>query len=389
MEAVQTTASSPSISDRRSSISFRVLGPLIFYFAGAGIATVMLGPLLPGLSERWHIQDAQAGMLFTSFFAGQLSGAWVASRNLRASVIYGAAITAGSCVAMLWVSFAAAHLALFGVGFGLGAGLTAGNIIAGTAVSSGRARVLAILNTGWSVGAIACPILVRLCGPQTFFVVTATILALAAAIGTLLPKQEFSPATEESPSSDLPLPVLPLLIFAMALLLYVGVENALGGWLPSYAVRQSALLLASSISFCYWMAELIGRSMMAVAVNRLGESLLYRGSLVLLIVAVSILIFEPHLGPRWIITLTVLCGLAIAPLYPLIVSFLLARTGSHPKLGPLFSIASLGGATLPWLTGVISTQFHGLRAGLSVPAMGALVLLTIGGVVTTKPRLQT
>ena len=348
----------------------------------------MLGPLLPGLIERWHIQDAQAGVLFTALFAGQLSGAWIASKNLRASVIFGAAITAGSCIAMLWVNFSAAHVALFGVGFGLGAGLTAGNVIAGTAVTSGRARALAILNVGWSIGAITCPTLVRIFGSEAFFIIAALMLALAAVIVTRLPRQEHAPELLQAPPSGLPLPALPLALFALALLLYVGIENTLGGWLPSYAVRNSAVLLASSISFNYWLAELIGRSLMAVVVRRLGESALYCGSLVLLITAISMLIFMRHPRDGQIITLTILCGLAIAPLYPLIVSFLLARTGNHPRLGPLFSMASFGGATLPWLTGVVSTNFHGLHAGLVVPALGAFLLLAIAGSITRKPSLQ-
>lgn len=388
METVETTPSTQGLSQNSRPLPFRILGPLFFYFAGAGVATVMLGPLLPELIERWHIQDAQAGVLFTALFAGQLTGAWVASKNLRASVIYGAVITAACCFAMLWVDFKAAHVALFGIGFGLGAGLTAGNVIAGTAVSSGRARILAILNVGWSIGAIACPTLVRLCGSRLFFIITAIILAVAAVVGIILPPQRPSASTSRPSHAGMPLPVLPLLLFALALLLYVGIENTLGGWLPSYGVRNSAWLLASSISLYYWTAEFAGRSLMALIVQRLGESTLYRVSLVLLIAAISTLIFARQLSANHIIMLTLLCGLAIAPLYPLIVSFLLARTGSHPSLGPLFATASFGGATLPWLTGAVSTHFHGLRAGLVVPAIGAILLLVVSYVIAGKPSLR-
>ena len=123
---------------------FRALVPVFFYFAAAGIATVMLGPLLPALIQRWHIQDAQAGTLFTASFVGQFCGAWFATRNLRASILYGSAITAAGCIAMAWVGFDAAHIALFCTGLGLGAGLTAGNVIAGTTVPAERARALGL-----------------------------------------------------------------------------------------------------------------------------------------------------------------------------------------------------------------------------------------------------
>ncbi len=378
------TSAAQSFLRESEPLPFHILGPLFFYFVGAGIATVMLGPLLPVLIERWHLQDAQAGVLFRDMFTGQLAGAWIASRNLRGSVIYGAGITAGGCLAMLWAGFTAAHLGLFGIGFGLGAGLTAGNVIAGTAVSSGRARILAILNVGWSIGAIGCPTLVRLCGPQPFFLITAIVLGLAACIGLFLPAHQNRDSTKQISSSAWPLPFVPLLLFALALLLYVGIENTLGGWLPLYAVRNSALLLASSISLCYWAAEFAGRSLMALVVQQIGESRLYGISLLLLTAAISILILARTLAPNSIVALAILCGLAIAPLYPLIVSFLLARTGSHPRLGPLFATASFGGATLPWLTGVVSTHFHGLRTGLLVPAVGSALLLVLGSAIAEK-----
>jgi MFS transporter, FHS family, glucose/mannose:H+ symporter len=373
---VQTMTSATDSAVNDGAVPFRILGPLFFYFAGAGVATVMLGPLLPGLIEHWHIQDAQAGVLFTALFAGQLTGAWVASKNLRGSVIYGAAITAVSCLTMLWASFFAAHFALFAIGFGIGAGLTAGNVIVGTSAGAGRARALAILNTGWSIGAIACPWLIRLCGPQLFFVIAGCILVLAALIGCLLPQQERVLGDQES-RAGWPLPLVPLILFACSLLLYIGIENTLGGWLPSYAVRNSAWLLASSIALYYWTAEFVGRWVMALVVQRVGEPVLYCGSLVLLIAALSTLIFVRSITGNQVIVMTILCGLAIASLYPLLVSFLLARTGNHPRLGPLFAAASLGGATLPWLTGFVSTNFHGLRSGLGVPMAAAVALLML------------
>jgi fucose permease len=64
---------------------------------------------------------------------------------------------------------------------------------------------------------------------------------------------------------------------------------------------------------------------------------------------------------------------------------MLARTGNHPRLGSFFACASLGGAVLPWLTGIFSTQFHGLRVGLIVPASGACMLLLLSNALTKKP----
>lgn len=378
---------------RTRTDAFSALGPIFFYFYVAGIATVMLGPLLPALIGRWHIQDAQAGTLFMTTFAGQLCGAWFATRNLRASVLCGACISAAGCAWMAWANFNTAHVALFCVGLGLGAGLTAGNVISGIAIPSARTRVIALLNMTWGAGAISCSLLVRACGAghvRLFFCILASCLLAASAFAIVLPhdkklEQNIAGETSTKAKGRIPIPLWPLLVFSAAMLLFVGIENALGGWLPSYGVRTSSALLASSIALYFWVAEMSGRLLLAVLTNLFGEASLYRGSVALLVVAEVVLIMAKHLSAGGVVALTFLCGLAIAPIYPLILSFFLARTGNHPRLGRVFAAASLGGATLPWLTGVVSTQFHGLRAGLTVPAAGTVLLLLLAGVISDTP----
>jgi FHS family glucose/mannose:H+ symporter-like MFS transporter len=382
----------------------RALLPVFFYFLAAGIATVMLGPLLPALIQRWHIQDAQAGTLFTASFAGQFCGAWFATRNLRASILYGSAITAAGCIAMAWVGFGPAHVAFFCIGLGLGAGLTAGNVIAGTAVPAARARLIATLNVAWGLGAIACPVLVRLSsagGIQYFFFATAAFLTITSLVAIAIPGPNptqpselfatTSPPASRAPSIQqrMPLPPLPLFVFGAAIFLYIGVENALGGWLPSYAVRTNPDLHASSIAIYFWVAELTGRVLVTVLMTLVGEAALYRICLALLILTQVLLCATANIAATGIVALTFLGALSLAPIYPLIVSFLLARTGNHARLGALFATASFGGATLPWLTGVFSTQFHSLRTGFIVPAAGAALLLFLSGILTAKPSNRT
>jgi FHS family glucose/mannose:H+ symporter-like MFS transporter len=392
--------------DVRARAFFRALGPVFFYFLPAGAATVMLGPLLPSLIHRWQMQDAQAGTLFTAQFLGQLCGALVGTRNLRASVLYGAALSAAGCVAITWFSFAAAPIALFCIGLGLGAGLAAGNVIVGTAMPAARTRLISLLNVSWSIGAILCPMLVRLSaagGVRLFFLLTAACLAAAAlfaiaiphglqapkAIGILpAPPAQIAGISRRTAAKSSLSPLLPLVAFAAAMFLYVGVENSLGGWLPSYAIRTNASLRASSISFCFWMAELVGRLLIAALSLRVHEAKLYRVCLALLLFAEVALCTVAHLSPANIVALAILSGLTLAPLYPLIVAFMLAHSENHPRLGALFACASLGGAIMPWVTGIFSTHFHGLRAGLIIPATGACVLLILSPIITAKPTTQ-
>jgi FHS family glucose/mannose:H+ symporter-like MFS transporter len=394
LQLVQSEAC--QLSSNRAKI-VRTLGPAYFYFLVAGTVTVMLGPLLPQLIQHWQIQDAQAGTLFTADFIGQLCGAWIAARSLRASLIYGSTLSAVGCVALIWLGFGPAHIALFCIGVGLGAGLTAGNIIAGTTLPAVRAKLLAILNVTWGLGAIACPLLIYLTsagGMRRFLFVIAALLVAASSFSIALRRartsSEASEASELSGSEGavaerrFPLPLLPMISFAAAMFLYVGVENSLGGWLPSYAIRSSSSLQASSIATYFWIAELVGRLLVAALMTILGERALYRLCLLLLLITEGLFCSIAHPSASAVIALTILGGFTLAPVFPLLVSFMLARTGNHKRLGVLFASASVGGAVLPWMTGVCSTFFHGLRAGLVVPAAGSALLLLLSGIVTAK-----
>jgi fucose permease len=156
--------------------------------------------------------------------------------------------------------------------------------------------------------------------------------------------------------------------------------------LPSYAFRVNPTAHPSSIALYFWVSELIGRLLMSTFTTQRAEAALYRISAVVLIVTEVLLLTITQPSPITVVALTVLSGLTLAPLYPLIVSFLLARTGSDRRLGPLFAAASLGGATLPWFTGIASTHFHHLRAGLTVPAIGAILLLALSVSIISLPE---
>ena len=102
------------------------------YFIVLGVATVMLGPALPLLAARWSMPDASLGSLFIAYFAGQFCGSWLATPKLRTSLLLGAIVAAFGMLLLTFAGATAAHVALFCAGLGLGAGLTAGNVVVGT-----------------------------------------------------------------------------------------------------------------------------------------------------------------------------------------------------------------------------------------------------------------
>jgi FHS family glucose/mannose:H+ symporter-like MFS transporter len=380
----------------------RTVAVISSYFLVPGVATVMLGPALPLLAARWAMPDARLGSLFMAYFAGQFCGSWLATPKLRPSLILGAIVAALGMCLLAVANATTAHLALFLAGLGLGAGLTAGNVVVGTldtyiakrdsnSSGSSRSRNLALLNVAWGLGAIACPLLLEaslhihrfhLQPGQIFFTSLAVALGLCAAMLALLlppPTAELAIATQGVDQPQMPWRIF--VLFGATFMLYVGVENSLGGWLPTYAQRISpdAMMAgqASAIATCFWICELTSRGLTAALIKLFREQFFYRICLAALIATSAILVLVPHLGTPMIFAVTAVAAISLAPLYPLAVSFLLARTGNHPRVGKVFACASLGGTILPWLTGVLSTQFQSLRIGFVIPAVGAVLMLLL------------
>lgn len=363
----------------------------------------MLGPALPLLAARWAMPDARLGSLFIAYFAGQFCGSWLATPKLRPSLVLGAIVAAAGLSLLAFASAAIAHVALFCAGLGLGAGLTAGNVIVGTLDTYGarpapnplgtsRSRNLALLNVAWGLGAIACPLLLAaslgihrlpMQPGQMFFAALAAALGLCAMmLALLLPRTPTKPAEEAARViQQTRIPSWIFLLFGATFMLYVGIENSLGGWLPTYGQRLAPGGMisgrAASVAACFWICELASRGLTAALIKLVREQLLYRVCLAALIAAAAVLVLAPRLGTLAIFATTAAAALTLAPLYPLAVSFLLAQTGNHPRVGKVFACASLGGTVLPWLTGVLSTRFQSLRIGFVAPAAGAVFMLLL------------
>ena len=91
-------------------------------------------------------------------------------------------------------------------------------------------------------------------------------------------------------------------------------------------------------------------------------------------IAGVLLLLSAH-RPLTILAGSALTGLALAPLFPLILALFLEEIGGSRNAGWVFAVAGLGGAVLSWLTGTISSGTGSLRIGLLVPGAAALLML--------------
>ncbi|HKR84516.1 MAG TPA: MFS transporter [Terriglobales bacterium] len=370
--------------------------PLVAHavFVPTGMVTVMLGPLLPVLATKWSLTDTQAGYLITAQFLGALVGTISSSLSLT-HLGFRSSMTAGQLLMALGVASLASQSCVVGAlaiscyGAGIGLTIPAGNLMVASMSTQRRSTALNLLNFSWSAGAVSCPFLLAIVqkteGTQFFLYAIAICLVLLTAV--LAPLGDIAPepkpvgsAGSEIQSSHLQYLRTPVAIMLGALFfIYVGTENALGVWLASYAKRTSdaSVITWMSMPSYFYGALLLGRALAPLTLRRLPDR--EQTWLGLLLAGTSILLLIFSRSIAGIATCALFAGLGLSTLYPITIAFLSASFGSKASHigGVMFALSTLGGATVPWLVGFVSTEFQSLRTALIVPLAGCLVMLLI------------
>jgi len=363
-------------------------------FIPTGIVTVLLGPVLPSLSAQWGLTDAQAGELFTAQFLASTigvasSGALVPRVGYKVVIVLGLIFMAIGVGALPIGSrlMGTAAVACYGVGLGLT--IPACNLLVAEVNPANRASAVSLLNFSWSIGAVACPFLLapfqRRGNLSDFFFLVAgfvVLISLLLARASFPPpsrRQEASPQAQRSVLEMLRSPVA--IALGILFFVYVGTENAMGGWLASYAKRLSrnpGTLWVTVPSFFY-AGLLAGRALVPLVLRSMTEVRLARASMAFALAGMLALLASRSL-PGVMISATVI-GLGLAAMYPITISFLSSNFGTGAtRLGSImFMLASFGAACMPWLVGVISTQTASLKVGLSIPLVGSVLMLILYG----------
>jgi MFS transporter, FHS family, glucose/mannose:H+ symporter len=340
-------------------------------FLFMGLVVSAYGPLLEHLTHRFGVSLPVAGSTISVHFAASLFGVLVAMRTMhewpaRWTLMTATALVAAGCVgvavAPTWPAFVIA-VAIVGFGFG---GLVLGvNQVVAYSEGERRAALLSALNATYSAGAVAGPVLVAAFAAAHFSLLylAAAVLALATILGNRriggrLPVAAGAPAR----------PGVLVLSFVCAFVLYVAVENGIGGWMPSHL--ESVGLGSGSaavITSGFWLALVIGRLLVTLVPSRVSEARIVLIASVLATIALaaaSIGLLAPFAY--------IAAGLAIAPIFPTgIVWLARLRPGDSRATAWLYPAASIGGTIGPGVIGVVIAH-AGVGWAPTVLALAAL-----------------
>lgn len=355
-----------------------------------GVATSLLGPSLPGLAGRVRIALPQAGLFFTllslgSVVATLLVARWM-DRPLRHALVTAGALLAGCALALVAASrtFAQAGAAVALMGLAMSTAGTAPNAIIADLYRQRAGQMLNALHLGSGAGSFVGPILIaasiRLGGgyAEAFRLAGALYLLVGLLwIFSRPPRPLGATGADKASGGPSPAALIPLFLFAA---LYLGTEQALGGWLFTYG-RQSAALDASAASLLtalFWLSMVAGRLAAIGILGRVGNLVLLLGGVLLGAAGIVVLV----LGSRFLPLLwlgTIVTGFGFGPLFPTTLALgaqlAPARAGAVSSL--VVASGLIGVMVLPYASGGVMARVGvvGSMAGLVIPLVAMLFCL--------------
>ena len=345
-------------------------------FIALGMPDGLMGVAWPSIRRGFSIPlDALGSLLFftvagyltSSFFSGRLLTFLGVGRLLAVScALTGAALLGYTLVPSWWM------MVSLGVLSGLGAGaIDAGlNTYVATHFSEG---LMQWLHACYGIGITSGPLIMTFALNATqswrpgYLAVSGVQLLLAVCFTLTLPMwtQNDHPAGAERPMrlTDYRTPLgetlrQPRVWLSLALFfLYTGSEVSLGTWAYTLLTESRGVQteVAGLLTGSYWALFTVGRVIAGLYAKRMGVNKLVSGSLAGALLGVALLWWNP--APVANLAAVGLIGLAIAPIFPGLVSGTSQRVGERfaaNTIGIQMTAAGLGAASVSSLLGVLA-----------------------------------
>lgn len=347
-------------------------------FVALGLPDGLLGVAWPSIRGSFGIPLDALGMLLaasvtgymtSSFLNGPLISRYGVGRVLAAScAMTGTALIVYTLVPEWWM------MVLFGVIAGLGAGAIDAGLNTYVASHFGEG-LMQWLHASWGIGVTLGPIIMTLglsvSNSWRTGYRAVGIFQLALALGFVLTLSMWN-QTKTAKGSDEPkvltdykTPMLktikqPMVWLSILLFfLYVGAETSLGTWTYTLLTESRGInpTVAGFFAGSYWFTFTIGRVVAGVIAKRVGAKSLVVGGLVGALVGAGLLVWNPF--PAANVIAVAIIGLAIAPIFPAMMSGTSQRVGAHfaaNTIGMQMAATGLGTALIPGLMGVFARQ---------------------------------
>ena len=361
----------------------------LFGFFVIGIVTVLLGQVLPVLSSRLSLNDAQSGVLLSAQFAGALLGTLSVGQFIRrlgfptASLI-GLLLIAAGLPALNSHSFVICWLGIFVYGSGIGMAIPAINLLTIEATPADRqSSAVNLLNFGWGVGAICSqPFASAMSGGNSLVLLTITLVVALLLVATcfIFVIRKLRRSADDGSMLDLPAKIWnrpESWLFVAFAFFTIGVEGGIHGWLTTYSesVTSSTGGAGISATVVYFFFYVVGRGIASFVSRSMPENKLITLCSALMLAGVSLIVMSETL----LFIGSAIAGLGCSAIFPTnMVRFAkIFGPGATRKATPIFISGTAGAAAITSLVGFASFRLGNLRWGIAVILMSALFVFVL------------
>lgn len=356
-----------------------ILGSCFYAFFINGITGLILGSLLPYLTQTYGLDYKVSGLLLSAHSVGNLAAGFIAGAlpahlGRKRSIILLCSATALGFLGMILSGNPVFLLLSFLLtGIGRGSVSNFNNVIV-TETSDGNPKALNILHSFFAIGAFIAPFLVLVFTHRNveYWKFTSLSVAVLACVMVLLfsfMKMDRTAETSTAPKQEKSFAFLKNAGFWISsgiLFFYLCAETAINGWLVTY-FKDSGIMTdgyAQTLASLLWLVILFGRLTCAYLSQIISKQKILVGT-----AAGTIFFFVLLLATRNLAVITISIvglGFCMAGIYPTTVANVGSVIKSAPMaMGTLLAIAGLGGIIMPAVTGAVADHFS-ILGGMAV-----------------------
>lgn len=364
----------------------KILKGCYFAFFVNGMASLMLGAILPSLLIDFNIGYDKGGMLLAfqstgNLIASFLGGIIASQLGRKNSIVLLSTIGVLGFAGMIFTQSPTILLILFFMAGISRGGVSNFNNTLVNEISDGAPGPLNILHTFFAVGAFMAPFIaswfvkIGLDWKYSIGLITilSTIMVLIFISMNIIDVEKQGKNTKENKSYDF-LKNLDFYISSGILFFYVGVEFAVNGWIVTYLIDAGLMntSLAQKILSLLWVVIIFGRLFSAYISQTMNKKTIILASSTGVMLFFALFLLS---SSTWAIVIIILgLGFCLAGIFPTTVS----NAGEIVKdsdlaMGTLLALGGLGGIIMPYITGVVA-ESKGIVGGMITVILGILFM---------------
>jgi MFS transporter, FHS family, glucose/mannose:H+ symporter len=375
-----------------------ILNCCFFVFAVNGLYSIILGSLLPIISNEYGLNNTVSGALLSAHQAGNLIAGFIAGvlplylGRKRSIMFLCSFVVMGFLIMILTGNPVLLILGFLFTGLSRGSISNFNNTIVNE-VSNSSPAALNFLHSIFAVGALISPFLVILstsiAGDLGWKIACGVIIIFAIISILLFSKIKIDDASNKRVKIKISYKFMQNRYFWITsgiFFFYLCAEAAINGWLVKYFIdsRIMTIQYAQMLASLLWVVILAGRLTCAFLGDKLSKKALLLASSFGMAAFYLLLLNTQNL---LFITIAIMgLGFSMAGIYPTTISTIGSTIRSYPmSMGVLLMVGGMGAIIMPIVTGALSDAF-GIFAGMSVIVMviGLMIICVILSALSKK-----